>query len=45
MRADIIRPQDDGEHPSPKTQVQELNSKKPSRAPHAECERVLLNLF
>ena len=45
MRAQIIRPQNDGEHPSPEIQVQEPNRKEPGRAPHSERERVLLNLY
>jgi hypothetical protein len=45
MRTEIIRPQDDREHSSPKTQVQEPNRKEPGRVPRSERQRVLLDLY
>jgi hypothetical protein len=35
MGTEIVRPQDYGEYPSPKTQVQEPDRKQPSRAPQS----------
>jgi hypothetical protein len=42
---EIIGPQDDRGHPSPKTQVQKPDRKQPRRAPHSESERMLLDLY